>query len=162
MIKVYILRGLPGSGKSTLTAKIFWDHYNTEGQFVKTFSTDDYWIRPDGYYDWRGDRVKEAHQWNLNRFIDFVDTHNPAIAIVDNTNTTLKELLPYVDYGVAMGAEIKIVEPETWWKFDVEECAKRNTHRVPQDSIQRMLDRWETTQSIWKQLKEKYGESTFN
>jgi adenylate kinase family enzyme len=46
---VYIMMGLPGSGKSTKAKKLALGN-----DFI--FSTDNYWIRPDGYYDFNASR----------------------------------------------------------------------------------------------------------
>lgn len=138
-----ILRGIPGSGKSTLCKKIkdCWPYYS--------FSTDNYWIRPDGFYDFNGKLLTQAHSWNL----ECVKNHtNSNYIIVDNVNSQLKEFREYIDLAVYKKIPIQFAEPNTPWKFDVEECSKRNTHSVPKETIQRILDRWETTDEIIAKL----------
>jgi tRNA uridine 5-carbamoylmethylation protein Kti12 len=157
--KFYVMRGLPGSGKSTLV-RTLTEALAADGYVWIEHSTDEYWIRPDGYYDWNPKRVAEAHAWNYKSFCRSIDAGVQCV-ILDNTNTMLREFVNYVGYAIKNGYEINIVEPTTAWKFDVEECAKRNTHRVPQESIQRMKDRWETTPNIIESLTHQY-EVPFN
>jgi chloramphenicol 3-O-phosphotransferase len=57
MKKVVIVRGLPGSGKSVLAEK-YQDTFH-DSCFI--YSTDDYWMRPDGLYDFNCDLLHKAH-----------------------------------------------------------------------------------------------------
>lgn len=143
------MKGLPGSGKSFLAKQIRDDY-----QWCAIFSTDNYWFRPDGKYDWNPRLVGEAHAWNFEQVTKFVsnDYSMYDTIIIDNTNIQLKEFRKYIDLIAPLNHEVVIAEPNTTWKFDVEECAKRNTHSVPKESIQRMLDRWENTEQIVTQL----------
>lgn len=138
---LWIMRGLPGSGKST-AAKVAYPHV--------TLSTDDYFM-VGGRYCWSFEWLSRAHAWNQWR-ADQACANGESLVIIDNTNTTWKEIKPYVDIGRKYGYEIHIVEPNTSWKFDVQGCLKRNTHMVPVESIQKMLDRWESTESIIEKI----------
>jgi predicted kinase len=62
--------------------------------------------------------------------------------IIDNTNITLKEFTGYLDHAIAFGYEVKVMEPATSWKHDVEVCFERNTHNVPREVIERMKKRY--------------------
>lgn len=55
--------------------------------------------------------------------------------------------------GKDNGYEIQVLEPDTPWKFNPEECAKRNTHGVPLQAIERMLARWTPTEEILEKIK---------
>lgn len=134
MNTLYIMHGLPGSGKSTATQKIISQSY-----VVYKYSTDDYWYRPDGYYDFNVSRLKEAHQWNFERFMGVVGG-KVADVIIDNTNLSLADCRKYIDNWPKYGT-IKLVEPDTDWRYDVAECFKRNTHRVPLERIQAMREK---------------------
>lgn len=148
----YVMRGLPGSGKSTLVKKISESFMPGE---VFIFSTDNYWIRPDGYYDFNGRRIGEAHAWNFKNCCNALDLQFSCV-ILDNTNTTLREFNHYVSHANKCFYSTYLVEPLTPWAFDVAECAKRNIHNVPFEAIQRMKDRWEPTQSIMSVLSSRY------
>jgi len=135
--KFYIMRGLPGSGKSYTAKEIVGD-----GQI---FSADDYWyIENPDKYQFDGSRLRDAHAWNQRRVEEAVKADIPII-VVDNTNTTLKELKfysPMIQEALKKGYTVELVEPRTSWAFDVDECFKRNSHNVPLDVVQRMADRY--------------------
>ena len=42
-----------------------------------------------------------------------------------------------------MGYTVEIVEPTTPWRFNPSELARRNSHGVPQDKIEKMLERYQ-------------------
>ena len=134
-----IVRGLPGSGKSTLTSKLAKDNN------AVVHSTDNYFC-VTGEYIFNPKRLGWFHQLNLEDFE--VSLSHGKNVICDNTNTTWKEIKPYVKVAKKYGCEILIVESETEWAFDVDVLAERNTHNVSKEIIQFMLDKWETTESI--------------
>lgn len=131
------MRGLPGSGKSFTAKQLVGD-----GQI---FSADDYWCLEDpDKYQFDKTKLRQAHQWNHRRVYRAVESELPVI-VVDNTNTTLKELRSFHDILLDAGTKgytIELVEPQTDWAFDVDECFKRNTHNVPKEVIQQMSDRY--------------------
>jgi tRNA uridine 5-carbamoylmethylation protein Kti12 len=132
--------GLPGSGKSTKVQELCKNLL--VGQDIYIYSTDDYWLRPDGYYDWNPARIKEAHQWNFNRFnqcmINAIHGWEAEKVIVDNTNLRFEDVKRYIDKAKDAGYTVSLVEPETPWRYNPAECAKRNIHRVPLDKIELM------------------------
>lgn len=144
MKKFYIVRGLPGSGKSTLVKELSSKIVDAE---VFVFSTDNYWLRPDGYYDFNARRIGEAHAWNFKLCKEALALALPHV-ILDNTNTTLREFDQYINEAVLHGYNVFILEPNTPWSFDVQECFRKNTHNVPLDVIQKMYDRWQTSDEI--------------
>ncbi len=146
MRKVYLTHGLPGSGKS-FRAKQLLDEF---GGII--LSTDNFWIRPNGLYDFRIDLLGQAHQWNQKRFEEEIDKRTNNI-IVDNTNISWKECKPYATYAIQNGYTVEIVEPKTPWKYDLDECAKRNTHRVTKEIIENMWSRWQTSEHIISQME---------
>jgi adenylate kinase family enzyme len=57
-MKLTLIRGLPGSGKSTIARDISYrDHCTVHCE------TDNYWIRHDGVYDFNKEYLKNAHAW---------------------------------------------------------------------------------------------------
>jgi len=143
-----IMRGLPGSGKSTKAKKL---HSELGGE---VFSTDDY----PGLYSkdengkmvFRGGEkgkdgkpmIVAAHEWNQSRAFDSMASGISPI-IVDNTNVQKWEARPYVSEAKKYGYNIAVEEADTPWKFDVKELSGKNTHGVPLQALQGMLDRWE-------------------
>jgi hypothetical protein len=61
------------------------------------------------------------------------------MVIVDNTNTTIMEVSPYVAVGQAYGHDVEIITVEA----DVEIAAARNVHGVPANAVRQMARRLE-------------------
>ena len=138
---VVIVRGLPGSGKSTIAKQKYPDAIH--------LSTDDRVTCRNGNYLWNTSTIRMSHELNQALCKTAIEIGHEVI-VVDNTNTTYKEMKPYVELARKNNYGVEILEPETEWKFDVDECHKRNTHNVPKASIQKMKDRWQSTEDIKK------------
>ncbi|KFV43033.1 NEDD4-binding protein 2-like 2 [Gavia stellata] len=112
-----ILRGLPGSGKSTLSRILL-------GQSCDgiVFSTDDYFRQQDGY-TYNAAQLGDAHDWNQKRAKQAMEQGKSPV-IIDNTNTQAWEMKPYVEVALEKGYRVEFHEPDTWWKFDPEELEK--------------------------------------
>lgn len=149
MGKMFIMRGVPGSGKSYLaeqTAKMY------DEKHVVVLSTDSIWeTSPARYYLWVAELIGAAHKITQAKARECCAREVPYV-IVDNTNTTLKEMQPYLDIAKDFEYEVVFLEPNNKWSKDVDECFKRNQHSVPKEVIQKMLDRFESTESV----KERY------
>lgn len=129
-----LMRGVPGSGKSTLAKQLV-------GEFGVIFSTDDFFTAPSGEYGWHAHLIGTAHKWNQNRAGNALDC-GVSLAIIDNTNTTLKELKPYLEMGYRNNYTIAIAEPTPGWEYNAEILAEKNIHGVPQSTIEKMLARF--------------------
>jgi predicted kinase len=70
--------------------------------------------------------------------------------VVDNTNISYDEIKPCLKLANEFNYEVSYAEPDTAWKFDVDELTKRNSHGVPREVIQRMVDRWQPTETFNK------------
>jgi predicted kinase len=134
--KLVIMRGLPGSGKTTLARQIARINNGV------VFSTDDFFV-DGGEYRFDPSRIKDAHAWNLDRTSRALESSVADTVIVDNTSTQRWESAPYVEFAQGLGWSVEYVEPSTPWARDVAECARRTVHGVPANAIQRMADRWE-------------------
>jgi predicted kinase len=130
--RCYIMRGLPGSGKSTIARQL-------RGSGGLVASTDDYW-QHGCRYEYDASRIMDAHDWNQARFRAAVRAEVPII-VVDNTNIMERHWRPYADFARANGYTVEFVEVDSG--LSDEELAARNTHRVPLDVIQRMRANWE-------------------
>ena len=64
--------------------------------------------------------------------------------IIDNTHVQGWEARPYVLLALRHDYQISIKEPLTAWAKDPVECAQRNQHGVSLQTIERMLQRWES------------------
>uniref|UniRef100_A0A8D0TXC3 NEDD4 binding protein 2 like 1 n=1 Tax=Sus scrofa TaxID=9823 RepID=A0A8D0TXC3_PIG len=63
--------------------------------------------------------------------------------IIDNTNLHAWEMKPYAVMALENNYEVIFREPDTRWKFNVQELARRNIHGVPREKIHRMKERYE-------------------
>ncbi len=147
-MKIYFLRGVSGSGKSTEAMRLA----NNNKDII--CSADDCFMK-DGEYVFEPSLLAAAHSKCLKKFISLVyngSNGSDDIAIVDNTNLQWWELKAY--WEVAMIAlrgdqtDIEIVEFRT--PGDVEKateyaqlCASRNAHNVSIDVIRRQIARME-------------------
>lgn len=135
--RLVIMRGLPGSGKSFRAEEIYEEYINSV-----ICSTDVFWFNEAGDYVFDGSKLGEAHAWNRGRAAMAMEL-GVDLVIIDNTNTQAKEYQPYIDMGEEQGYNVEFAMPTTPWAWDVDECAKRNSHSVPREAIQRMYDRFE-------------------
>lgn len=128
MRKVVIMRGASGSGKSTYAKKNFPD--------AVVCSADAYFVDDKGNYNFDPRKLGDAHGSCKRSFKDALD-HSQPLIVVDNTNTTLRELQPYLQMAQAHGYDVEVIRVET--PLDV--AAKRNVHGVPYDSVKKMKGR---------------------
>lgn len=132
MSNVFIMQGAPGSGKSTLAAK-FAEKFN-----AVICSADNFHIN-NGKYNW-----KPENSWKGHKYCQELAEKNVGLGVnvvIDNTNTTIKEMGFYVNLARTYDAKIYIVRPATEWALNVNELYIRNTHGVPLNTIESMVDR---------------------
>lgn len=130
MPKLIIVRGLPGSGKSTY-AKNLEDvtHYEADMFFAK-------WPH-DYLYDQR--LIGVAHDWCYSNVVRSLWQGNDVV--VSNTFTKMWELDRYLGIPIIVeGVEIEVVEMRTQFE---------NIHGVPENKLQSMRDRWESIPEEW-------------
>lgn len=128
-----LMRGLPGSGKTTLAQKIC-------GRGV-VLSADHFFCQ-GGKYNFDKSRLSEAHEWNKRRAKKFIQEGCSPI-IIDNTNVEMWEMMPYVALALRAKYHVCVLEPDTPWKFDSRQLTQKNTHGVPRRTIDSMLERYD-------------------
>ena len=144
-----ICRGIPGSGKSTKAKQIFNDH---PSPLKAVCSTDDFRCYGDGVYKFNAKENAYMHGRN-QELVSSLAKLNYDLVIVDNTHTTWREMRNVVLIGILNGYHITVIESETPWAWDVDQCTKRNTHAVPRDAIQMMKDRYVSTDTIREKIR---------
>lgn len=137
------MRGAPGSGKSYL-ARIVVDRTINDGQYDNyIFSADDYFYdQRTKRYNYDRNKIRDAHSSTTSRVAQRAQNGWSPI-IVDNTNMKLWHLHKYVQFGIANGYSIKILEPIARWAKSVDELVQRNRHNVDRKQIELMLANYE-------------------
>lgn len=149
MNKLVLMRGIPGSGKSTIARRLMIEHLSKRGKSLAICSTDDYHMEGDEYV-FKADKLGEFHLANQRR-AHFLMSAGIELVIIDNTNIRRKDMRTYVEsaenfrYTVE---EIIVGEDELFPDLDdadphkftdyIDMCARRNTHGVPHEAIERM------------------------
>ena len=136
MKKVIIMRGLPGSGKSTYIKDNYPD--------AIVCSADHFWIQEDGSYKFNVNKLGEAHKCCYNKFKGLLNLSNPLV-IVDNTNTSEKEMRNYKETAYSFNYQVELI----YCKCSVETSVKRNIHNVPRATIEKMAARLENQLPSW-------------
>lgn len=132
-----ILRGLPGSGKSSVVELL------TAANPEAVVCSADHFFEKDGEYNFDPKLLPEAHGACLQKAKDAMEAGTPLV-IVDNTNTQRWEFAEYTKAALESGYRVHELTVGRPTKLtEVELCAKRNTHRVPKASIHRMSERFE-------------------
>ena len=135
---LYIIRGLPGSGKSTLGEKLAdtYMDYNPVSGGLKyyTFAADDWFTdQTTGEYEFNPVELPEAHdecQESVSKAM-IIGTENICVC---NTFSQSWEVEPYVKLCKTWGYTPVIIECQS--KFN-------NVHGCPPEKIEVMRNRWE-------------------
>ena len=129
MPTLYLIRGLPGSGKSTIGRAICGD---------ESFAADDWFdlkAKNEGktYEEvFNPTDLPEAHQYCQDCVVATMSTG--VDLAVCNTFSQRWEAEPYFKLVVAFGYYVQIIECQSSFV---------NIHGVPEEAIQAMRDRWE-------------------
>lgn len=151
MKRLILTRGVPGSGKSYLADQLS-RHYQAEGLHVATISSDDHLQSREGEYLWEGKMLFHSHKLVQLKLQLLLSQECPVI-IIDNTHTRWSEIAEKAEMALRCGYDVIFKEPETSWKYDAQQCFERNKHGVPLESIQKMFERFEPTDSIQTKLE---------
>lgn len=133
---LYIVRGLSGSGKSSIANELVNPIWHEEQKtFVKDFySADDYFTDTQGRYNFDIDKLSDAHADCFSNVELAMKNECVRKIAVANTFSQAWEAQPY----------FKLAKKYDYNPF-VLECQNDfgNTHEVPQETINAMKNRWE-------------------
>lgn len=121
-----LIRGIPESGKNTFALML-----NTKA----ICTADDYFTSREGKYNWKLENAGKAHSWCQKKCKRFMQIGVEKI-VVANTLTTEKELYPYFDLAKKYDYRVFSVIIENRHNG-------KNNHNVPEETIQKMKDRFE-------------------
>lgn len=116
----YIVRGIPGSGKTTFVKHL-------TNLFVEA---DHFFYDKEGNYTFDANKLHEAHKWCQNEIENMMKMGFYKIA-VSNTSTTEKELQVYLDLAKKYNYQVFSVVVEN-------RHGNSNVHGVPEEALNRM------------------------
>jgi predicted kinase len=125
---LYILRGCPSSGKTTLAETL---EQNLPDAVA--VAADDYHYDALGNYNWDSKNVKKSHEF-CQDFVQFGMACGFTNIIVHNTCTSEKELKPYMQ--MAKTFDYKVVSLIVEKRHD-----NKNDHDVPEETVIKMGER---------------------
>lgn len=121
-----LVRGLPGSGKSTFAKKLM--EIMSHEDFVH-YEADMYHIDETGKYVWKPENVKASHAWcRMQALTSLNEGRN---VVVSNTFTQEWEMEPYID----MWSPVFVLRAEGNYQ---------NIHGVPPETLEKMSARFES------------------
>lgn len=129
MKNLYLIRGVPGSGKTTLAETL---GYMISGS---VYSADDHFM-VNGEYQFDSTKLKQAHSWCLRSVRGEMRDFNLDNIFVANTFTQEWEMKPYLDMAEEYGYRVFTIIVEN--RHD-----NKSVHNVPDDKIEQMKNRFE-------------------
>ena len=125
------MRGISGAGKSTYT--------KANHPTAVVCSADDFFIENgNGVYLFDREKLGKAHGRCQAQFEENLRRGTREI-VVDNTNTTMREMKFYLETAKKYGYEVSVVR----LAVDPKIAAARNLHGVPAEGIQNMQNRFQ-------------------
>lgn len=125
-MEVYILRGVSGSGKSTVAKSL------AEGRDAVICCADDYFETENGYR-FNPSKLHDAHQECWYKFRDALDRGVKTI-IVANTNTSDNEYLRYLEMAKFYKYQVFLLVVEN-------HHGNSSIHNVPAATLERQRDK---------------------
>jgi adenylate kinase family enzyme len=127
---LYIVRGIPGSGKSTFAKTLGGIH----------IEADQYFMDGEGNYNFDGSKIKLAHEYCRAQTGAWMSSDGLQVnvdkIVVSNTFTQEWEMEPYFELAKKYGYKVFTVIVEN-------RHGGTNEHNVPEDKIEQMKNRFE-------------------
>ena len=124
MKELFLLRGLPGAGKSTLAESLGGLHTETDKYFMY-----------EGKYEFDASKLKQAHAWCQNAARVFMLNKSKRV-VVSNTFTQEWEMKPYFDLANEYGYKVYSLVVEN-------RHGNVTAHNVPAETLLKMEARFE-------------------
>lgn len=122
-----LIRGLPGSGKSTKAKELL------DVGFVNDwFEADMFFMDINGEYRFDRDKIKDAHKWCQQMTKRSLKSGRSVV--ISNTFTRIWEMEAYIEVARFAKADVIVIECKGEYQ---------NIHDVPEESLALMKERWE-------------------
>lgn len=129
--ELILIRGLPGTGKSTKARELI--AYSThKGLQLDYYEADQYFTDQLGNYNYDKGKIGNAHAWCKHH--TYKSLSEDRSVVVANTFTTNKELYDYLHFAKDFECKLVIVEMKKEYG---------SVHNVPEETMQKMRKRWE-------------------
>lgn len=125
---LYIVRGIPGSGKSTFAKTLVNKDYCHK-------EADMFFVDRDDNYKFNVSKIKDAHQWCQDE-VDFLMNYEHSPIAVSNTFTQEWEMQAYLDLAKKYGYTVFTIVVEN-------RHGGVNQHGVPEEVLTKMKNRFE-------------------
>jgi len=120
--ELVLLRGLPGSGKSTIAKSLGIKHLEADMFFIE-----------NGEYKFNPSKIKNAHAWCQAECEHLMKWEFNIV--VSNTFTQEWEMMPYIELAKKYGYKVHTIIVEN-------RHGGKNTHNVPTETIEKMRNRF--------------------
>ncbi len=117
-----LIRGLPGSGKTTLAKQYHCLHLEADMYFIK-----------NGQYNFDKHKLQNAHQWCLLQ--TEIALKNNMDVVVSNTFTQLWELERYIKLAIHYNIKYQIIEATGSYP---------NDHNIPEEKLTQLKAKWQS------------------
>ncbi len=122
--EIVLIRGIPGSGKTTIAKKTYPQHVLCEA--------DQFFYDDNGNYHYDVAKIRDAHSWCQTAVKEAMNKNNNVV--VSNTFIRLWEMKPYAVMAKSHGYKINIIEATGTFK---------NIHGVSDEKVAMMRKRYE-------------------
>ena len=129
MKTLILLRGLPGSGKTTLAKLLVGDKDYCHKE------ADMYFVDREGNYNFNLSKIKDAHAWCKSE-IEFAMKYEHSPVVVSNTFTQEWEMEAYYELAKTYGYQVSSIIVEN-------RHGGKNIHNCPEDKVEIMKKRFE-------------------
>lgn len=137
MRTMFIMRGIPGSGKTTYVNKL---RELLSSTFSFSVCSADYFFTRNGVYKYEADKLAAAHN-ACEATANMAAKYNRDVIVIDNTNIRIVHMLPYL--GIANKYGYNLVVVSTMGECDAVKCHARNVHNVPLNKVVNMFTGYE-------------------
>lgn len=132
--RLIILRGAPGSFKSTYADRIKAKLKGLFGISTVICSADSFFMKT-GSYHYDRSKIGKAHE-ECQEFAKRACRDGVDVVVIDNTNITEREMKPYISLAAEFG--YKVVKRVFGLHLSTDELFNRCIHRVPKEKIEIM------------------------
>lgn len=129
MKTLFLIRGVPGAGKSSLVKVL-------SSSLTGHFEADMYFIDEQGNYNFDATKLTEAHEWCKSECEKVMGPYGLDKIFVSNTFTQEWEMKPYYELAAKYGYRVHSLIVEN-------RHGSKSVHNVPDTAMGNMLNRFE-------------------